>query len=202
MPTRTRSRSTSTDAFVKLLPRLGGGFFCLFPAETSVPFAAKSLTRFAFCMFYSVVNVRRACRIRSKRVLLCRALHRTRSIVVLSSYLPALAAFLHVLRGLLRSHRRLFFIFPPFAIRRVVVRGCRRMPPCRLRLCVAICLAAALLSSSSCLHSFPPFFGIKRARSLSGPRSAFAQALIIPAYRSSLFRTEICSSARGWNATA
>lgn len=83
---------------------------------------------------------------------------------------------------------------------------CRsRLPPhapCRLRLCVAICLAAALLSSSSCLHSFPPFFGIKRARSLSGPRSAFAQALIIPAYRSPPFRTEICSSARGWNATA
>lgn len=83
---------------------------------------------------------------------------------------------------------------------------CRsRLPPhapCHLRLCVAICLAAALLSSSSCLHSFSPFFGIKRARSLSGPRSAFAQALIIPAYRSSLFRTAICSSARGWNATA
>ena len=116
--------------------------------------------------------------------------------------LAAFAAFLHVLRGLLRSHRRLVFIFPPFAIRRVVVRGCRRMSPCRLRLCVAICLAAALLSSSSCLHSFPPFFGIKRARSLSGPRSAFAQALIIPAYRPPPFRTARCSSARGWNATA
>ena len=95
-----------------------------------------------------------------------------------------------------------FLLFPSFCD----PPCCRsRLPPhapCRLRLCVAICLAAALLSSSSCLHSFPPFFGIKRARSLSGPRSAFAQALIIPAYRSPPFRTARCSSARGWNATA
>lgn len=116
--------------------------------------------------------------------------------------LAAFAAFLHVLRGLLRSHRRLFFIFPPFAIRRVVVRGCRRMPPVVCGFALQFVLPPRSSHRRLVFIAFPPFFGIKRARSLSGPRSAFAQALIIPAYRPSLFRTEICSSARGWNATA
>lgn len=94
-----------------------------------------------------------------------------------------------------------FLHFPPFAIRRVVVRGCRRMPPVVCGFALQFVLPPRSSHRRLVFIAFP-FFGIKRARSLSGPRSAFAQALIIPAYRSSPFRTAICSSARGWNATA
>lgn len=177
-----------------------------FPRRNKRALCGKIFDTFRFLHVLFSCQCSARCRIRSKRTLPCRGASSPsvyRRLVFIASLrwrrLPRFYTFCAVAFALSSSS---FLHFPSFCD----PPCCRsRLPPhapCRLRLCVAICLAAALLSSSSCLHSFPPFFGIKRARSLSGPRSAFAQALIIPAYRPSLFRTAICSSARGWNATA